>query len=67
MRPTTSTVGRSQGIQSALRPSSTADHSTVANEVTARAPAAYGLVRRRHSSTTPMPTRAPIAGARATV
>ena len=28
IRPTTSTVGRSHGIQSALRPSSTVDHST---------------------------------------
>lgn len=59
--PPTSTVGASQGTKSALRCSSTYDQAAVTARVRDR------TILCRHSATAPMPTTAPIAGARATV
>jgi hypothetical protein len=61
--PTTTMAGRSHGRKSALRPSSTYDHSTVSTTV----PASTRPFHRRRNIAAPIPTTAPTAGASATV
>ena len=58
---------RSQGNQPALRSSSTQAQAAVISSVLARMTRAAQVDRIRHSATAPMPARAAIAGARATV
>lgn len=65
--PTTAIEGRSHGIQSGLRASSTTARVIVTSTVAANAVAAGGLFRLRHNNSDPIPRHAAIAGARATV
>ena len=65
--PPISTTQRSHGRNSALRPSRWNDHQALTAIAAARVSAAKTVRRCRQSSTEPMPTTAPIAGASATV
>ncbi len=65
--PAVSTTPRSHGFHDGVRSSRASAHHAVRPRAAASAPRANQLARRRHSSTAPIPTSAPIAGARATV
>ena len=58
---------RSHGSQLGLRSSSTQDQAAVTSSVPARVTRAAQVCRIRQSTTAPMPARAAMAGARATV
>src|SRR5207244_2185793 len=64
--PVTTITRRSQGYQSALRPSSTTDQTAVIATVPAST-ASVTVRRARHNPTVPIPARALIPGASATV
>ncbi len=65
--PAPSTTQRSQGRKSGVRPSRKKASTVVSETVALATPAASSEPRCRQSSQAPVPTRAPIAGARATV
>ena len=62
-----STPKRSQGNQSGVRESRMKDQTAAAAVAAARAMEPSEPCRRSHASLPPMPTRAPMAGARAIV
>ena len=65
--PSVATAAASPGANPGLRSSRTADQTLVVATVPERTSRAQVRDRRRHRSTLPIPTRAPIAGASATV